>query len=128
MVENAYQSFRVGIDPRIRLPRVRVLRVLQLVLFLRRKSARPEPNAGGGLDFSSFPGDGAAVARRWMVFGPRRADTGPASRASNRGLARDGGFDRAAVLGKSPQHYRNCAAIDCPCGRIQYVCGGKFLG
>ena len=68
VAENVFQSVRVGLDFGLRFSRLCILRLLQLVLFLRRENARAGPDARRGMDFRAFSRDGDPVSGWRVVF------------------------------------------------------------
>src|SRR5579864_8411894 len=97
--EDAKQCVRVGLDPGLRFSRVRVLRLLQLVLFLRSESARAGPYARRGVDFSALPGNGGVIPSRRMVFRSRCPALRPTKRTPGSGMAWHGSRGAVAVHG-----------------------------
>src|ERR1700719_3501808 len=68
VANNCRQRVRLGIDFGLWLSGLRVLRLLQLVLFLCREGARTRSDARGCMDVSAVFCDGSIVAHRRLVF------------------------------------------------------------
>ena len=123
-----YQRFDMGFDFRLRLSGLGVLRVLQLVLFLRDKSARVGDHSGGGVDFVSISCHGGAFSIWGMVFRSRGPEFWASTRTPDRSVGRHGAFRVAPIFRKSHDEYFFCAPHDCVSRRIPDVRGGKLLG
>jgi|ERR1700723_1969550 len=123
-----YQRFDMGFDFRLRLSGLGVLRVLQLVLFLRDKSARVGDHSGGGVDFVSISCHGGAFSIWGMVFRSRGPEFWASTRTPDRSVGRHEAFRAAPIFRESHNEYFFCAPYDCLSRRIPDVRGGKLLG